>query len=1491
MVALVAGVLALALTGVPPGTGGTPRATGQTIVGEVTAQTDDAVPAKEVTMIGSTPQEAGGGRYETWGIGKGVSGPVLVRYAAETGWSLGPGLEGEAGEPLTGPHAFKLDEPGAALSPDAGPSTLAGQLTADGAGVLAGEVEDKQVLLAREPNNPANPFRETKPVPEAVLGGDRLFGFERAPLIAPLDETGGHVGALVVPVEEHGVGVEEDVLHWNSETSEWAKEKIELPSGVSGEDFRVLGIGASSPSNAWLLGELSSAGTVALFHRQHSGGELVWQPVALKSGGEPGEPLAIGEGAHEERITIPGAEKERVQTQVLTVTSQGVWIDGELSNVGASATIFFKPEGETTTSWCTLGRSPTSLCDYALPEPLPIGPSRSIAWASSSEFGERVITGLSEGVSLRLEGTSFNRVLALGGAGSSSVGATYGAAFSEPREGWLGSPQLPVHLTREPERTRLAPWPTSFRHALVAVAPQPDAPIGSLSSEALAVGDLGEVARFKPGKGWLPESLLGAGGKRETPQLRAVAWPSPNRAYAVGNVRPGTAEEDQMWLWRGETGLWEPDPAAPYNFRGNLLGIAFEPGNPARGYAVGESGVLLGYGKTWSQEAFPAENPCSPSAEKPKPEEIQRCASWADASFTSVAFAGSEAIVAYRILPARDTKQYKGGLLVNDGSGWHIDQGATEVMGSNVPWAVAGLENGDAAFGASGMVYEREGPGAAWHAAPTPFPGGGEPGSLALFQEGGALRVVAAGSVPETYRTEAEPEAPPGQPPTLIKPYPLESNPERGVLRQTANGWSDQEHELNDVREPAGHWSFYDTVYQPDPVSAVMIDPTGSQGWAVGGFVEEHEQLDTADIERYPADGSTPLGEGTSAISAEPGLATFAIAGNAQCAAPCADRANAAIGPDVWLENALKHASESDVAAGKSEVRAFLYTGPRLVSPHAINGEKEATETINYHGELERYAEILRSSPIPAYAVATPTDRDEEGSELEFREAFSSFPFAVASTQPESNYYSFLSSGPGGADGPVRVIVLDDSSEAAEVEGSQLEWLERELESAMSASPRVPAIVIGYADLAAQIAAGDHPDALRVEQALITDGASSYFFDSPERNIKETLGGVVPAYGSGSLGYVNYQHENGEFLGDSGFLLAQVATSDLNSNDRYTVTVKLIPNIGELALEGKQGTLLRRSHAALFEALARRPRAGNRSAGGGLNAAETNPYIQIPYNCVGTACVSGLTSEGSSPEYTFASSSPEKGQFVQQDLAAGASGRETPLLGANGKPIPDPHSGLFCAYNSGSVTVTIDAGGLSASLPVTIEAGSPEQPCGTVPVSKEPAAQQQAAPPVPPPAPAPAPAPAPVSAAPPVPPPPAVPAPSPRAPRALPPLVAPFFVPQPPPGFVLAFVPPPVPTPARPTPPSGTSAVEAVEREEEEESAPESVGNQALAYRAPEHEPSPAYILGIVILAAFAGAGVRRRPRRGRRELRVAPATISAMRAQRRLDTRRRPPH
>lgn len=80
-----------------------------------------------------------------------------------------------------------------------------------------------------------------------------------------------------------------------------------------------------------------------------------------------------------------------------------------------------------------------------------------------------------------------------------------------------------------------------------------------------------------------------------------------------------------------------------------------------------------------------------------------------------------------------------------------------------------------------------------------------------------------------------------------------------------------------------------------------------------------------------------------------------------------------------------------------------------------------------------------------------------------------------------------------------------------------------------------------------------------------------------------------------------------------------------------------------------------------------------------------------------------------------------------------------------------------------------------------------------------------------------------------------------------------------------------------------TSPVGVTEEESEEEEATESASVQAAVYNAPEHEPMPEYVLGAVLLAAFAGAAGFRRPRHGRRELRVAPATLSTMRAQRQM--------
>jgi hypothetical protein len=1492
------GALLGVLLGVPGSDGGS-RASAQPSTGgeEPKPYTDGAVPAREVMMLGSAPAEA---PEETWGLGKENGSSALVRYTPETGWTLDrEGLLDSGGQPLSG---FELDHPEGFLYPQ--PSPLAGEITSNGSGVLAGCTECKtsspqQMLLVRDPGGA---FRETAPLPSegevALAKGERLLGNLRAPLVAALEEAGGKAGALVVPVNEED-NRDERVLHWNGEA--WSSEPIEVPA-ASAEQFQVLGISASSPENAWLIARLSpehyTPGSVALFRRElGKGGEpTTWRAVKTTEG-EAGEPLTVPTHPKPERQEQAFTVPERDQSQVLDATGEGLWIDGERAGKQSTVTMFFKPEGgaavgEVLTAWCnTPEGGSVGPCEHNLPEALPVARMRSYAWAHANpeHVGERVLTGFPEGVSLRLEGGEFKRVLALGGGLASEeadVGGTFGSAFSNSREGWLGQERLPVHLTLASESSHLESWPVPFRHALVALAPQPDAPVASLSSEALAVGVEGEVARYEPGKGWLPESLLGPGGRRELPVLRAVAWPTPTRAYAVG-------DEGQMWLWRGETGLWEPDPATPLNFRGNLLGIAFDEDEPTRGFAVGQGGVLLSYGKTWTQEPTCASGvgePCLP-------------AQVAGASFSSIAFAGAEAIVAYRkLIPSSDS--YEGGLLVNDGSGWRIDEGAAKAMGANVPWAVAALADGGAAFGAGGHVYEREAAGAGWQETPTPYPGDGSPGSLAVFREGGALRVIATGTVPETIDEDVESSPPPGFPPNLAPPYPVESNQERGVLRQTADGWSDEEHELNDVQQPPGNYLLYDTVYQPDATAAVLVDASGQQGWVVGGNIggSSQPQMDTSDVWRYPAEGGGTTRVETAPIPSEAGKATFAIGGNAHCEAPCAGRALARIGPDVWLSNAMAQ-------AGRANARAFFYTGPRVTVGRTAG---PATQSIPYEEELGRYSELLASSPIEAFAAPSSTDLDLAGNEQLFGKAFSRFPYEENRSACEDGggaggcYYSVISKREAGEGGDVRMVVLDDSA-GVESGEAQLVWLERQLRTATEEG--MPAVVVGNADLEAQLGheGPERASAESVRKVLVEGNASAYFFNSPEQNVhgeELVLTGNphgVKTFGSGTLGYVSEAaQESGGFLGASGFLLAQVGPWS-KATGKGEVTVQLIPDIGELALEGRGGTLLRRSEPAEFDGLARRPLSGN-DASNGSTTPETDPYIPIPDVCVGTAC-----GHGEFPAYEFRSSNASVGMFVERNTTSNQP--DAVAQEADGKPIFEgptqlnpqtgekeqtgARSGLFCALNPGTTDVTIVAGGLMATLPVTVQAGSVEQPCGTVPAEKTPLASAQL------PAPVPAPAPAPVGPAPASSPPPIVLPPAPLVAAAPPlarPTVAPppttFFVPQPPVVALIPFVPLPVPTPARPTPPSGTSAVtspvEAPEKEEEEEAAPESVSNEATAYRVAEHEPAPEYVLGIIVLAALAGASVRRRPGRRRREVRVAPATISAMRAERRSSRRDR---
>jgi hypothetical protein len=1497
-------------------------------------------------FLGASPLEAPG---EVWATA--TSGVALARYTEAGGWETVTPVNAD-GTPIVG------------LSFPQGSSV--GRATPSGGVVVAallGE-EGTRTLLVRDPGGLV---RAAPAPPEAVLEkGEALFGSEGArPLVAAMEASPGVTRGLTVPTPEVGgpTGVIADV------DGTWSREPIcfgietGLPCAPPSQDFKVLGIDAGG-GEAWLLAEGGGAkeakkpeepkeeesglgegeeaegeegegekaegeegeetegeepagegeeegaegetGGLELFRREATAEGIVWRQRSLGPKGSLGGLLGTPEAG------VPPIAARTIG-QPLTVDAAGAWIDATITTGAGTeehpATFYYDfARGEVTGSWCTVA-VPTGLCTHPEEVELPSGEGRSFAWPlSGSPYGQRVITGVGQGAMLSLNGEAFERIPIGAGAG-----AALGAALSSPEEGWLGA-ATPLRLTRNPAPSGLQSWPVPFRRPLLAVAPQPGQPVGALGSEALAVGANGEVARYQPGIGWEPQSLLTASGKRATVNLRAVAWPETGRAFAVG-------DENAMWVWQKATGLWSPDPGAPQGLiHANFTGVAFDPAKPSRGYAVGKQGVLLSYGRSWTPESLPLGVP-------------------AEANFTSIAFAGEEAIATWKFPVFDEEKQqpvYEGGVIVNEGSGWKIDEGAKEALAGAVPQRVAGLADGGAVIATEGItsvkeraLIVRQGPAAPWETA-----GGttlGFPVALQAVRENGQVRALisivpyteAQKEVAEVDGEQATTPSVEGEPPVGVAPYKLPGAGE--VLRQMATGWRDEERQNFPAPIEVVGQEAYDLPTHPDPVLALMVNESGTEGWGVGGETGTlgglsgtlAEAVQTAGVFRYGAAAAPPANAAAAPIPTSAGTATFAIGGNAQCAGACADLEGTGIGPDRWLPAAV--ATAGSIGAGASPTRAFLYTGAGVapaISSTDVGSIAGRVGAAAFGREELSYARRLGAGAgaLPVFAAASETDLNGTETPLStFAAAFSGYqqPLGVtapspgiaplSSVAPGQAYYSFLSSGSSG--GPVKVIVLDYS--ARSLGSVQTCWLAEQLQGAGAA--HTPAIVVGQRDLSG-VASNSAEDAATVTNLLISGtapgcpqaggaGASAYFFDAPEQDRQYTLSsaaGSIPTYGSGTLGYVKPPLKaQTDFVGASGFLLASVETAKTNpANNVAPVSVRLIPSIGQLALYAADGTLLRRSHQALFEGLARRPQSGSKCTGSSApltcETLSPDPYIPIPTNCSGAQCATGIF-----PEYQFTSSNPEVAQFVARDPA---STNPRNVLLVNEKPVADSTSGLLCAFNAGTTTVTVAAGGLSYSTTVTVQAGSVQRPCGTTPLAARTTVAAEAPPveaPVAPPAGSPQPGP---GVTPPPPPPPPTPVtPTPVTPTPLPvvapiptpiphpaptppptpaPVIPPPFIPNPTISHGTVPIVPPPPTPAfQPTPPTGTAPISATEHEEEDEEAYDLV-SQAVAYQHPPRRAAavlhpvgdgrlPPVLPALAILAAIGagavGVGVRRR--------------------------------
>ena len=481
-----------------------------TPIGAPNAETVLGTPA--VMFIGTSSAEAPG---EVWGEG----GDSLYRFTEAGGWELQPGAPVPAGGNVRFERGF----------PAAGRTTPAGGVAAFVR--VGGEEGEKPGLLVRDPGGAPH----LAPQPGAALNeGESLFregsGGLPEPLVA-FEAAAGGTGAFVAPATNSETS-QTAILSYDA--SGWTREPICLsPAGEpclapAEPGFAAVAIDATSETNAWLLARSPTAG-ILLFHREE--GEWIEQPL----GGPLGEPFGSKEfEVGEEEVTV----EPRTVGQPLVVTTAGLWIDAQLGSGAAKseATLYLKTdagqpsEAEVVASWCELTAATSggvSLCTYPLGNELSQGAGRSFAWppdgGSADPYGTRVVTGVGQGAILTLSGTAFTHQPLLGG----TAGSAEGAALQSPTEGWLGAGAQPVRLTPTPHPSNLLTWPVPFSHPLTAIAPQPEAPVGAIGSQALAVGAEGEVARYVPGEGRQPEALLNGSQSRVDPTLRGVAWPTP----------------------------------------------------------------------------------------------------------------------------------------------------------------------------------------------------------------------------------------------------------------------------------------------------------------------------------------------------------------------------------------------------------------------------------------------------------------------------------------------------------------------------------------------------------------------------------------------------------------------------------------------------------------------------------------------------------------------------------------------------------------------------------------------------------------------------------------------------------------------------------------------------------------------------------------------------------------------------------------------------
>lgn len=1250
--------------------------------------TDYSAPATNIQLLGELP----GDQHETWAVGQTDAPPptidgtplpytaegngqlVLLRYTDASGWQIVDVLRNADGSP------FPI-YPGASIQVD-------GQMTASGEAWLClyetfpGLPKRVGVFHRR----PGGEFLYDAAATSALYdNGNGLLAVGVSSTTMHLAQTadGTAYGVLVqtagtpptpvpnVPAQSGPpVTVNTQLEYGQLSGGAWSVPSPQLPASYTAppgvNSIKLDAADVTSPGSGWMaLTEGGPSGGPMILARFDQNG-LAFMPQTGLDALDLTGPFASGSPDSEANGGAP-----IVQPTALRADAHGVWIGANVrsasgQSLGTAVARYDDTSGGVVDSWCT-----HSLQSFGCAGPL--DPPDQPAAVPDAEFDT------SQGIVAEALASDQNddfvdvyyddawTPVATPGINNYPVRPGR-SVFADPTDGWIVGANSLARISATPPPSPLASWPAATRNPLLSVALPPGQSTTDTAG-ALAVGLNGTALHYEPSAGWQVDATP---PQAQHIELTGVAFAGPALAFAVG--QGGT-----ILRWNGSN--WSPDPQSLKLTNATLNAVAFA--SDGQGWAVGARGTILHYdGTAWSSEEIDSED--------------------SGTDLTSVTVAGGDV---YALA--------SGNLIMRSPAGSWRRVPVSSLPDPTPPVGslklVSGLPDGGLAVAGTSLLMIRQSATGNFEYAPEAFQG--IPVALAAFRDStGALRTFISVAPPITTVD--------GTLTTGTGPFP---SGDGDLLLQTNGGFEDLSHDLPPAELSSAPG---DGFVQPDPVLAVAAAPDGAHAWAVGGYSGTHaadgigtDQIlsargtgwFTSAIWRYDAGGSaaSPLStQATVNLPATPDTVNFAFFSSALCKLSCSQAQDAQ--PDVNLNTAA------------TQIAAFAQQpgGPAFAM---VGGNVQGSMTAGTGSDpfdLAKVPQLLSPlSGVPTYAAFGPLDSvpGESDPDLPWAQAFTGAPApfgsgaAPAGITPQGSgdptgnvnkYYAFDVTQNGGT---LRVIVLDNSAGSLEASApGQSAWLAGQLGQAQAAS--LPIVVFaaeplnvndpGHASdadaVAAQLAAAG------VVAVFTTSGGELNGWENQPDQVTQVPADAaagspqIPEYEGATLTYQQPKN-NGVLWYD----VSVNATTD-------AVTVAGIPVISSLALDPLDGLIASRSSTLSFEAIGRRPASTIATTPFDSSFPGYSQYVGIPAStCSG--CIA--------PTYTFKSSNPVVGNFV----APTASGSSYPKLTPEGKTTPSSQSGLFCAFNSGTTTVTVTAGLMSASLPVTVKAGAFGPPCGTVP--------------------------------------------------------------------------------------------------------------------------------------------------------------------------------